>query len=122
MNRQVQRADAAVARSQTWIAEHYDTPNPVAAMAEQAGLTRRTFARRFRSATGALPIEYVHGIRIDEAKGRLERSGAAIDDIGAEIGYEDPTFFRRLFKRKTGLTPAAYRRKYASIAGRDPVA
>ena len=38
-----------------------------------------------------------------------------IDDVGYVVGYEDPTFFRRLFKRTTGLTPAAYRRKYAPI-------
>ena len=39
----------------------------------------------------------------------------SIDDVGYEVGYEEPTFFRRLFRRSTGLTPAAYRRKYAAI-------
>ena len=40
---------------------------------------------------------------------------AGLDDVGYRVGYEDPTFFRRLFKRQTGLTPAAYRRKFAGI-------
>ncbi|MEO7663919.1 MAG: helix-turn-helix domain-containing protein [Candidatus Limnocylindrales bacterium] len=122
MNRQIQLIDAAVARSQAWITDHYAATNPVAAMAAHAGLPRRTFGRRFRAATGTLPIDYVHELRVDEAKQRLETGRAAIDDIGAEVGYEDPTFFRRLFKRKTGLTPAAYRRKYAAIAGGAAVA
>ena len=61
-------------------------------------------------------MEYVHEIRIDEARRILESSSVAVDDVGFSVGYQDPTFFRRLFKRKTGLTPAAYRRKFAAIA------
>lgn len=83
-------------------------------MAEQSGLKRSTFGRRFRAATGYLPIEYVHELRIDEAKQRIETGSAYIDEVGYQVGYEDPTFFRRLFKRKTGLTPAAYRRKFVA--------
>ncbi|MES2210704.1 MAG: helix-turn-helix domain-containing protein [Chloroflexota bacterium] len=118
MNRRVQLDDAAIGRCQAWIARHYANVNPVAAMAEQSGLNRRTFGRRFRAATGYLPIEYVHEVRIDEAKQRIETGSARLDDVGNQVGYEDPTFFRRLFKRKTGLTPAAYRRKFATIG--DP--
>ncbi len=63
----------------------------------------------------SLPIEYVHALRIEEAKRILELETGSIDEVGYVVGYEDPTFFRRLFKRRTGLTPAAYRRKYADI-------
>ncbi|HEU0244033.1 MAG TPA: helix-turn-helix transcriptional regulator, partial [Candidatus Limnocylindrales bacterium] len=65
--------------------------------------------------TGRRPMEYVHEIRMEAARRRIEEGAAALDDVGYDVGYEDPTFFRRLFKRTTGLTPAAYRRKYASI-------
>ena len=78
-------------------------------------LKPRTFARRFRSATGYLPMDYVHALRIEEAKQLIETENAGIDDIGLEVGYEDPTFFRRLFKRRAGLTPAAYRRKFTGM-------
>jgi len=53
----------------------------------------------------------------------LETSDLPVDEIGATVGYEDPTFFRRLFKRKTGMTPHRYRRKFQPLvnaAGRDP--
>ena len=65
-------------------------------------------------------MDYVHTLRIEEAKHLLETGSEGIDAIGAEVGYDDPTFFRRLFKRKAGLTPAAYRRKFRAIgeAGR----
>ncbi len=107
--------DAAIVRAQAWIADNYATDNPVAAMVERSALLPRTFGRRFRAATGRRPIEYVHEIRIDEARRILESSSIAVDDVGFSVGYQDPTFFRRLFKRKTGLTPAAYRRKFATI-------
>ena len=111
-------SDAAVLRAQEWIADNYATDNPVAAMVERSALLPRTFGRRFRAATGRRPIEYVHEVRIDEARRILESSTIAVDDVGYSVGYQDPTFFRRLFKRRTGLTPAAYRRKFATIAVR----
>jgi transcriptional regulator GlxA family with amidase domain len=115
MPRRVQKSDAVIGSCQAWIAQNYVCANPVATMAEHAGLKPRTFARRFRSATGYLPMDYVHALRIEEAKQLIETEIAGIDDVGFKVGYEDPTFFRRLFKRQTGLTPAAYRRKFAGI-------
>jgi transcriptional regulator GlxA family with amidase domain len=115
MSRRIQQRDAVVGRCQTWIAQNYACANPVAAMAEQSGLRQRTFARRFRSATGHRPIDYVHALRVEEAKQIIETESTGIDDVGYRVGYEDPTFFRRLFKRSTGLTPAAYRRKFAGM-------
>ena len=115
INRRVQKDDGAIARCQMWIADHYSSANPVGAMAEQTGLNRRTFMRRFRAATGYLPLEYVHRLRIEEAKQIIEREAETLDEVGSTVGYDDPAFFRRLFKRQTGLTPAAYRRKFAPI-------
>jgi AraC-like DNA-binding protein len=64
-------------------------------------------------------MDYVHAVRVEKAKRIIERDAGGIDDVAYEVGYEDPTFFRRLFKREVGLTPAAYRRKYSSILS-DP--
>ena len=47
-----------------------------------------------------------------EAKRRLERTKAPVDEISWQVGYEDPAFFRRLFKRITGVTAGSYRRKF----------
>jgi transcriptional regulator GlxA family with amidase domain len=84
-------------------------------MVDRSGLKPRTFGRRFRSSTGYRPIEYVHAVRIEEARRIIETESSALDEVGFQVGYEDPTFFRRLFKRTTGLSPAAYRRKMAGI-------
>ncbi len=115
MERRVRTSDAAIRDCLAWIEDGLATPNPVTAMAERSGLTSRTFARRFQLATGQRPIDYVHALRIERARLLLETGRDGVDDVGFAVGYEDPTFFRRLFKRTTGMTPAAYRRKYAPI-------
>jgi transcriptional regulator GlxA family with amidase domain len=115
MARRVRTGDAVIRDCLAWIGDNYATSNPVTAMTERSGLTRRTFARRFQAATGHRPIDYVHALRIEGARLFLETGRGGVDDVGFSVGYEDPTFFRRLFKRTTGMTPAAYRRKYAAI-------
>jgi transcriptional regulator GlxA family with amidase domain len=57
-------------------------------------------------------MDYVHAVRIEEAKQIIETTNASIERIGEEVGYEDSASFRRLFKRKSGLTPAEYRRLF----------
>ena len=112
MAQRLQDADSVVQACQAWVAEHYHDDHPVAGMIARSGLSPRTFARRFRAATGYGPMDYVQALRIEEAKQLLERGRHSVDDIGAEIGYQDAASFRRLFKRFTGLSPAAYRRRF----------
>ena len=91
-------------------------PHPVAQLAARSGLPERSFKRRFRTATGYTPVAYVQALRIEEAKHMLEATQEAIDAIAHEVGYEDPAFFRRLFKRSTGVTPSDYRRRFQKAA------
>ncbi|GGA46759.1 GlxA family transcriptional regulator [Pelagibacterium lentulum] len=111
----IQSTDAAVRDAQIWIADNYATHNPVGKLAHKIGLSQRNFTRRFRAATGITPLEYVQLIRVEEAKQLLETGRLSIEDAGYAVGYDDPTSFGRLFKRRTGLTPAAYRRKFATL-------
>ena len=60
------------------------------------------------------------GDLIEEAKRLLEASDRAVDEICFEIGYEDPSFFRRLFKRRTGVAPGRYRRVFQPIHHATP--
>jgi transcriptional regulator GlxA family with amidase domain len=113
MPRGVPHDDGVVSECLLWIAGHYEHPNPIAAMIEQSSLPRTTFSRRFKHATGYRPMDYVHTLRTEEAKQMLEISVDAVDKIGRRVGYEDPASFRRIFKRKVGLTPSIYRRKFS---------
>jgi transcriptional regulator GlxA family with amidase domain len=107
--------DAVVARCQEWLAEHYAAVSPVARMVELSGLAERTFTRRFRAATGYSPVEYVQTLRVEEAKQLLEATAEPTDAVARQVGYEDPAFFRRLFKRRTGVTPGRYRQRFQGL-------
>jgi transcriptional regulator GlxA family with amidase domain len=110
-----QTRDAVINRCQEWVAVHYKTRAPVAAMIELSGLAERTFIRRFSEATGMTPLDYVHAMRLEEAKQMLETSDLPVEAIANETGYEDSSFFGRLFRRKIGLTPAQYRLRFGSL-------
>lgn len=110
-----QSEDAVIARCQTWIAEHYHEPAPVTAMVRLSGIAERSFKRRFHQATGMSPLEYVHTLRLEEAKQMLESTDDPIESVANEVGYEDAGFFSRLFRRSVNLTPAQYRRRFGAM-------
>lgn len=104
--------DGEIQSAQQWLVRHFSVASPVEEMIRQSHLAERTFKRRFAAATGLTPIAYVQRLRIEDAKRRLERTDAPVDEISWRVGYEDAAFFRRLFKRTTGMAPGAYRKRF----------
>ena len=113
-----QSSDTAVAAAQAWAAEHYRHEAPVAQMVAISGLAERTFKRRFVQATGMGPLDYVHHLRLEEAKQMLESGDASVESIAFEVGYRDASFFNRLFRRKVMLSPTQYRRRFGGLRSR----
>ncbi|WP_368514600.1 GlxA family transcriptional regulator [Rhizobium sp.] len=110
-----QTGDAVINRCQEWLAMNYRTNTPVAAMVSLSGIPERSFIRRFAKASGMTPLNYVHALRIEEAKQMLETTDLPVEAVANETGYEDASFFGRLFRRETGLTPARYRLRFGSL-------
>ena len=81
--------DAEIQSAQQWLSEHFSVANPVEEMIKRSRLAERTFKRRFTNATGLTPIAYVQRLRIEDAKRRLERTDASVDEISWRVGYED---------------------------------
>jgi transcriptional regulator GlxA family with amidase domain len=104
--------DAEIEAAQQWLSTHFSVARPVEEMVSRSRLAERTFKRRFMAATALTPIAYVQRLRIEDAKRRLERTEDSVDDISWRVGYEDPAFFRRLFKRTTGMAPGVYRKRF----------
>jgi transcriptional regulator GlxA family with amidase domain len=73
--------DAEIERAQQWLRDHFSVANPVEEMIKRSKLAERTFKRRFVTATGLTPIAYVQRLRIEDAKRRLERTDASVDEI-----------------------------------------
>jgi len=104
--------DDAIRASQHVIHAHAVTLQGVADLAAQAGMTARTYLRRFRAATGLTPVEYLQQVRIARARETLERSLTPVDRIAWDVGYSDPAAFRKLFQKLTGLAPTTYRQQF----------
>ena len=84
-------------------------------MVQLSGLPERSLQRRFKLATGMTPLEYVHTLRLEEAKHLLETTCQPLEEVAAQVGYDDATFFARLFRRKVNLGPAQYRRRFGGL-------
>jgi len=107
--------DAVIGRCQAWTADNYAMDAPVAAMVQLSGLPERSLQRRFKRATGMTPLEYVHTLRLEEAKHLLETTGQPVEAVAAQVGYDDAAFFARLFRRKVNLSPPQYRRRFGGL-------
>jgi len=108
--------DAAILKVQHWLQSTAAKDHGVPALAARAGMEERTFLRRFQKATGLRPTEYAQQIRIAKARESLELSRRPVEQIAWEVGYGDPSAFRKLFQRITGLAPADYRRRFGVSA------
>lgn len=107
--------DTAVLKVQHWLQAHSGEEINVGALAERAGLEQRTFLRRFQKATGLKPTEYVQALRIGLAREKLEFSRDSVERIAFNVGYKDPSAFRRVFQKVTGLSASAYRERFAAV-------
>ena len=104
--------DEAILQVQNWMKRNITEAMSVTMLADKAGLGQRTFTRRFKKATGDTPLVYLQQLRIGKARMLLETTKEPFDSITYESGYDDISSFRRLFKRTTGLSPTAYRKKF----------
>lgn len=107
--------DQLVRRAESFLQANFSTDITTGALADQAGLGARTFVRRFKAATGRQPGAYLQALRMEAAKAMLEQDDRPVQTISSEVGYDDVAFFRALFKRATGMTPAEYRAHFAPL-------
>ena len=104
--------DELIESCQEFIETHFAEKISVASLSRKFGFSRRNFFRRFKSATGITPNEYLQRVRIEIAKNFLETTDKRVYEVQNEVGYHDPKTFREIFVKLTGLTPKVYRDKY----------
>jgi len=95
-----------------WAAERLDEPLDVAAMSRHAGVSPRTFARRFRAETGTTPLHWLLAQRVLEARRLLEATDLPVEEVAWRVGFGTAASLRDHFRRATATTPTAYRRSF----------
>uniref|UniRef100_B8HZN5 Transcriptional regulator, AraC family n=1 Tax=Cyanothece sp. (strain PCC 7425 / ATCC 29141) TaxID=395961 RepID=B8HZN5_CYAP4 len=108
-------ADSVVTNCEQLLRQCFRESNAIQQIVSQSKIPERTLKRRFKAATGSTLIEYLQNLRIEEAKHQFEVSDKSVESICYEVGYEEVSFFRRLFKRLTGITPSQYRRMFQPL-------
>jgi transcriptional regulator GlxA family with amidase domain len=108
--------DTKILAIQEQMERSYSQEFEVALFARNNGMSRRTFERRFKSATGDTPLAYLQRTRVEAAKQLLESGRQTFDEVAYRVGYEDSSFFRKLFIKYTGLRPSDYRLKFQRSA------
>lgn len=100
-----------------WALRHLDQPLSVDLLAEQAHMSRRTFTRRFRQATGNTVVDWLRHQRLALAQQLLESTDLSIEQIASRSGFGTTASLRQLFRENFRLSPASYRREFRGQAG-----
>ncbi|MGD0719591.1 MAG: helix-turn-helix domain-containing protein [Roseiarcus sp.] len=102
-----------------WIAGNLGARLSTAALADRAGMSERTFLRRYREATGATPARTVERLRVEAAQRQLCQSSETLARIAARCGFGSQDAMRRGFLRVAGVLPQAYRRRFSFAPARS---
>jgi AraC family transcriptional regulator, transcriptional activator FtrA len=91
-------------------------PQTIAKLAREAGMSVRTFLRRFKAATGTTPAEWLLAERLGRARELLEGSASPLEDIAFTCGFGSLATMRHHFRERLGVSPGAYRRQFRADA------
>lgn len=91
--------------------EMQGTPR-VEEIAKALNMSARYLSDSLKAETGKTAIEHIHLYLIDEAKNLLLEPKITVSEIAYKLGFDNPKYFSRLFKKKVGVTPSAYREQY----------
>ncbi|GAA3391072.1 GlxA family transcriptional regulator [Cryptosporangium minutisporangium] len=103
---------ASTGPTRAWALEHLDEPLDLATMAAHAGMSVRTFTRRFRQETGQAPGTWLIAHRVDRARHLLEETDLSVERIARSIGFGTTASLRQHFATSVGTSPATYRRTF----------
>jgi transcriptional regulator GlxA family with amidase domain len=101
-------AEAPFAQLIDWMQAHLDQPLDVPALAARAGLSERSFYRKFTEATGKTPAHFVEGLRLDAARTLLAQ-GLPLKAIAGKVGLSAPGRLGHAFERRFGMAPSLFR-------------
>jgi AraC-like DNA-binding protein len=111
--------DPGLSRAVSLLQGHPGRPWTVQALADEAGMSRAVFARRFAALIGQTPLAYLTWWRMTRAASLLRETRQPVAAVAAHVAYESEFAFSRAFRREFGIAPGAYRRHHVEA---DPAA
>lgn len=90
--------------------EHYNEPINIEEYAQSRGMSVSWFLRNFKQVTMKSPMQYILAIRINNAVSLLETTDYNVTEIAAIIGYDNPLYFSRIFRKQKGISPSDFRK------------
>jgi len=116
-----EHGDPSVLKTQRYIEQHHTQAIDYDQLAGRFRMSRRSLERRFKRATGVTPLVYLQQLRVETAKHLLEEGTRTFNEITYQVGYEDISFFRKIFVRLTGLRPKEYQQRFAGYSAKSAV-
>jgi transcriptional regulator GlxA family with amidase domain len=106
--------DGSLSATRSWALDHLGEPLSVRDLARHAGVSERTFARRFVDETGSPPLQWLLGARIQRARELIETADFSVDQVAQHCGLGTAANLRLHFRRFVGTTPTAYRKAFTA--------
>lgn len=107
--RKEEQSVSVVSRAKKYIDSHYMKDISLDDVSREVNISPYYFSKIFKDETGENFIEYVTNIRVEKAKELLTHSDCSMKEICSMVGYSDPNYFSRSFKKNTGYTPTEYK-------------
>lgn len=109
--------DEVVKKAQAYIETRLEQKISTTELSSIFSVGRRNFDRRFIKATGNTPVEYSQRVKVEAAKKFFEVGRKTVNEVMYDVGYSDVKAFREVFRRITGMSPLAYRKRYNKFSG-----
>jgi two-component system, response regulator YesN len=104
-----EQSSGVITKAKNYIDTHYSRDISLDDVSREVEISPYYFSKLFKEETGENFIEYVTNIRMEHAKKLLSSSELSMKEICGEIGYADPNYFSRIFKKNIGVTPTEFK-------------
>lgn len=108
-----------IEQSVAYMAQNLDRPLQVATLAAKASISPSHFFALFKRRIGLAPMDYFTRLRMARACRLLETTSLNVKEVAAELGYDDPFYFSRVFKSVNQMSPSGYRTAKRGLAGKN---